>query len=156
MASAFTDAARRRLAQSGVARKPACDTLFAVRADGRGVGPTAELRDVLTRARMLYGVGLGFASLKLLAQPVRATARFRWEAGGEIEQILAEIDADIGQALQSSREELDGGRAGNLNTARAALEELKSAIKESQLALESWTSSYPFERAAASLEFWKL
>ncbi|KIP02598.1 hypothetical protein PHLGIDRAFT_37827 [Phlebiopsis gigantea 11061_1 CR5-6] len=156
VASAFTDAARRRLTQTGVARKPACDALFAVRADGRGVGPTAELRDVLGRARMLYGVGLGFASLKLLAQPVRAAARLRWELGGEIEQVLAEIDADIGQALQSSREELDGGRAGNLNTARAALEELKSAIKESQLALEGWAGSYPFERAAASLEFWKL
>lgn len=156
MASAFTDAARRRLVQSNAVLKPSCEGLFAIRTDGRGIEPTSELRDILTRARMLYGVGLGFASLKLLAQPVRATARFRWEAGGEIEQVLAEIDADIGQALQSSREEMDSGRAGNLVAARAALEELKSAIRESQSAVESWAGPYPFERAAASLEFRKL
>lgn len=73
-----------------------------------------------------------------------------------MEQILAEIDADIGQALQSSREEMDGGRVGSLTNARAALEELKSAIKESHLAVASWGGLYPFERAAASLDFWKL
>lgn len=118
--------------------------------------PTAELRRVLTRARMLYGVGLGFASLRLLAQPVRATAKFRWEPGSDIEQVLAEIDADIGQALQSSREEMDSGRGGNLVAARAALEELRAAIKQSQTAVDSWAGVYPFERAAATLEFWKL
>ena len=156
VASAFTDAARRRLAQSSAVLKPSCDGLFAIRADGRGIEPTTELRDILTRARMLYGVGLGFASLKLLAQPVRATARFRWEAGSEIERIVAEIDADIGQALQSSREEMDSGRVGSLTTARAAVEELKSAIRESHSATASWAGPYPFERAATSLEFWKL
>lgn len=135
---------------------PQCDSLFARRPGGSGIAPTAELRNILTRSRMLYGVGLGFASLRVLALPIKATAHFRWEPGSDIEQIFAEIDADIGQALQSAREELDSGRAGNLQAARAAMEELKIAVRESQAASASWGGAYPFERAAASLEFWKL
>ena len=92
-----------------------------------------------------------------IAAPVRAAARLRGDTGGELEAVLDEIDADIGQALQSAREELDGGRAGNLVAARAALDELRAAVWESQRAAEdAGAGAGPFERAAASLEFWKL
>ena len=117
---------------------------------------TAELRALLTRARMLYGVGMGFASLRLLAQPVSAAGKLRWEKGSDIEDVLAEIDADISQALQSSREELDSGRVTNVAAAREALEELRAAIRESKREIEIWGGTYPFERAAISVEYWKL
>ncbi|EKM52903.1 uncharacterized protein PHACADRAFT_261592 [Phanerochaete carnosa HHB-10118-sp] len=156
VASTFTDVARRRLAQTTSAPLPPPESLFARRPGSGTLAPSAELRGVLTRARMLYGVGLGFASLKVLALPVRAAAHLCWEPGSELEQVFAEIDADVGQALQSAREELDSGRAGNLQAARTALEELKSAVREGQAAVAGWGEAYPFERAAASLEFWKL
>lgn len=78
-----------------------------------------------------------------------------WEEGSAIESVLAEIDADISQALQSSREEMDSGRM-DITTARSAISDLKSAVKESKLAVENWGGVYPFERAEATLEFWKL
>jgi hypothetical protein len=61
-----------------------------------------SLHDLLTRARSLYGAGLGFASLGLLSSIVRATIGLRWEDDGDMADILAVIDADIGQAIQAS------------------------------------------------------
>ncbi len=156
MASAFTAAAQRRLMQTNAAAVPSTDGLFVRRANDGEIVPTLELRNTLKRARTLYGAGLGFASLKVLAQPVRATLRFHWEEGSELESFLAEIDADISQALQSSREELDSGRVADIAKARDAIGDLRAAVKESQRAVHNWGGVYPFERASATLEFWKL
>ena len=60
------------------------------------------LYDLLSRARSLYGAGLGFASLGVLSSIVRATIGLRWEDVGDMADILAVIDADIGQAIQVS------------------------------------------------------
>jgi hypothetical protein len=60
------------------------------------------LHDILTRARSLYGAGLGFASLAVLSSIVRATIGLRWDDDGDMADILAVIDADIGQAIQAS------------------------------------------------------
>ncbi|KAJ3553697.1 hypothetical protein NM688_g3473 [Phlebia brevispora] len=152
----FITAAQRRLLQTNAALPPPADALFTRKPETGKVVPTAELRAVLTRARTLYGSGLGFASLRVLAQPVRATTVFVWEDGSDMEAVLAEIDADISQALQSSREEIDGGRVVDIASARAAISDLKSAVRESKLAVENWGGVYPFERAEATLEFWKL
>jgi hypothetical protein len=43
---------------------------------------------------------MGFASLSILAAVVKATVGLRWEEDGEIADTLAEIDADLGQAIQ--------------------------------------------------------
>ena len=64
--------------------------------------PTPQLNDALTRARSLYGAGMGFASFGILASVVRATLGIRWEEDGEMADALAAIDADIGQAIQAS------------------------------------------------------
>ena len=156
MASAFTNAARHRLLQTNAADPPPIEGLFVRRPETGEVVPTSELRAVLTKARTLYGAGLGFASLRVLAQPVRATAKVFWAEGSEIERTLAEIDADISQALQSSREEMDSGRIGDITAARFAVNDLKAAVKECKHAVESWGGTHPFERAEATLEFWKL
>ena len=124
--------------------------------DDATVLPTMGLMEALRKARTLYGAGLGFASLKILARPVRATTEFHWRDNVALERVFAEIDADICQALQSSREELESGRLEDLPMARGALEELKDAIRNSRQAVESWNGMFPFDRAAASLEFWKL
>lgn len=99
---------------------------------------------------------MGLASLRVLACVVKATTGLRWKEGDGIENIFAEVDADISQALQSSREELDSGRVVDVAAAKQALVELRTAIKDSQREIQSWQGVYPFERAAASLDFWKL
>ncbi|KAI0085512.1 hypothetical protein BDY19DRAFT_996648 [Irpex rosettiformis] len=154
--TAFLGAARRRLTHSTHTTKPIHGALFQQGQDGTEVGPTAELQKTLRRARTLYGAGLGFASLKVLAQPVRAIADIRQENTAAMEGMFAEIDADISQALQSCREEFDSGRLSDVTAARLALDELKAAVKESQVAVQSWRGAYPFERAATSLEYWKI
>jgi hypothetical protein len=45
---------------------------------------------------------MGFASLGVLASIVRASIGLRWEDEGVMAEILAVIDADIGQAIQVS------------------------------------------------------
>ena len=134
-----------------------------------------SLHDLLTRARSLYGAGLGFASLGLLSSIVRATIGLRWEVDGDMADILAVIDADIGQAIQasgaypniyntrltlsitnqSSKEEIDGGGVLDFTLAREAKNDLRCAVNDSLADVKSWGGEFPFERAAASIEYWK-
>jgi len=88
--------------------------------------------------------------------------------------ILAVIDADIGQAIQasicrsisyysrsyqtcsqSSKEEIEGGRVHDFAAAREVRNELRCAVNDSLADVKQWAGEFPFERAAASLEFWK-
>ena len=64
--------------------------------------PTELLHDTLANVRSLYGAGMGFCSLAILASIVRATLGLRWEEEGDMADILAVIDVDIGQAIQVS------------------------------------------------------
>ena len=66
------------------------------------IKPTQHLYNTLTRARLLYGAGMGFTSLGLLASIVRATLGLQWEEDDDMEDVLAIVDADIGQAIQAS------------------------------------------------------
>jgi hypothetical protein len=45
---------------------------------------------------------MGFCSLAILTSIVRATLGLRWEEEGDMADILAVIDVDIGQAIQVS------------------------------------------------------
>jgi len=49
----------------------------------------------------MYGAGMGFSSLGLLSSVVRATLGLRWEDDGDMADILAVVDIDIGQAIQA-------------------------------------------------------
>lgn len=144
------------MTQSSHATKPIHGALFQQGQSETDIVPTSELQKILRRARTLYGAGLGFASLRVLAQPVRAIADVRWENNVAMDSLFADIDADISQALQSCREEFDGGRLTDVAAARAALDDLKAAVRESQSAVQSWKGNFPLERAAATLEFWKI
>lgn len=77
-------------------------SLFVRQSHNTAVGPTDHLYDVLMRVRSLYGAGMGFASLSVLASIVRASVGLRWEDDGDMADILAVIDADVGQAIQVS------------------------------------------------------
>ncbi|KAI0071794.1 hypothetical protein K474DRAFT_1651993 [Panus rudis PR-1116 ss-1] len=158
VASSFTEAARERLIQVKATTPPSGTgtPLFIRRKDDGLTIPDPELHNVLIRARSLYGAGLGLASLRLLAAVVRGTKGHRWEEGSHLESIFAEIDADISQGLQSSREEIEGGRVPELGVAREAIEDLRTAIKEIQADVETWGGVFPFDRAAHSLDYWKL
>lgn len=65
-----------------------------------GDAPAPQLLASLARARMLYGSGLGFASLAPLAAVVRSTIGHRWAPEGGIADVLVMADADIAQGLQ--------------------------------------------------------
>ncbi|OCH86245.1 hypothetical protein OBBRIDRAFT_797383 [Obba rivulosa] len=155
LASAFTAAARQRLMQTNATAPPCAADLFAIRASDGMAEPKRELKEVLARARTLYGAGMGFASLKVLAEVVRATIGLRWEES-EMDNTLAAIDADISQAIQSSREELEGDRVTDLDRAREAVNVLRAAVTESQKDAGVRGVGFPFERGAASLNFWKI
>ncbi|KAJ7131036.1 hypothetical protein C8R44DRAFT_664968, partial [Mycena epipterygia] len=115
IAAALTTAARERLQQTSARFLAFSDpnALFTVpcatttSCGTREPTPTPLLFDLLKRARTLYGSGMGFASLDLLTTAVRATLDLRWEREGEMADILAVLDADIAQAIQSCKEEID-------------------------------------------------
>lgn len=154
--STFSAAARSRLIQSGASTGRVQGPLFKRNAHDGRMHPSEHLQDTLRRARCLFGAGLGFASLLVLAVVVRATIGLRWNVENEMSDILADVDADICQAIQSSKEELEGGRVDDYAKAREAVKELENAVKESLVDVESWGGEYPFERASLSFEHWKM
>lgn len=129
--------------------------LFIKMSDGSS-RPSSELPHILRRARVLYGAGMGFTSLGVLAEVVRSTVGMRWEEDSEMADVLTAIDADMTQAIQSSKEETGAGRVADIAVARAAVGDLQSALVSSSRDVESWGGEFPFDRAAASIQYWKL
>ncbi|KAI0351112.1 hypothetical protein OH77DRAFT_1430131 [Trametes cingulata] len=156
VAAAFTSAARQRLQRVKATDIPDTTDIFLAGSGDNAACPTEKLDTILLRIRTLYGSGMGFASLKILARIVAATVGLRWEEDSTMEDTLAIIDADISQAIQSAKEEIDGGRVTNFDEAREVVHELRSAINESQTDTKKWSGDFPFERAAASLEYWRV
>ncbi|KAF9034819.1 hypothetical protein BJ165DRAFT_1511762 [Panaeolus papilionaceus] len=154
VAPAFTNAARSRLKQT-TKIIPSPYQLFRRQSRDSPCAALPPLHDALTRARSLYGAGMGFASLHILASIVRATIGLRWEEDGDMADMLALIDSDIGQAIQSSKEEIEGGRVVDFSLAREARNELRCAVNDSLADVSSWGGEFPFERAAASIDYWK-
>jgi len=155
LASVFTTAARLRLCQTNAKCPPNPSTLFTRRQSDGGIIPTPQLSEALARARSLYGAGMGFASLGVLEAVVKATVGLRWESGSEMSEILVKVDADIGQAIQSSKEEIEAGRVGDLAVARQTINGLWAAVTDSSFDCETWGGEFPFEKALGSIEFWK-
>lgn len=156
VAITLTAAARHRLIQTKAVLPPPSGAFFVARSSDGVTEPTAELTNVLSRIRALYGAGLGFASLEILAVVVRATIGIHWEDGSDLEGIFASIDADISQAIQSSREEWESGRVTDIETARVAISALRSALEESRLTVEASRGGYRFEQGEFALDFWKI
>ncbi|KAI9461904.1 hypothetical protein BJY52DRAFT_164069 [Lactarius psammicola] len=153
-AQAFTKAARSRMASSNASPLPHAPILFLF--DGADPMPTSSLYDILAHARALYGAGMGLTSFGIFANIVRSSLGLRWTPYGATADALTLIDGDICQAIQSSKEEIDSGRAGDIESARAKITELRAALKESADAVARWGGDFPFERAAATLEVWKM
>lgn len=104
----------------------------------------------------MYGVGSAFASLPVLEGVVRATIGLRWEQDGQMAYALADVDADITQAIQSCKEELASGRMKDVNYARKVVASLSDAFTASKEDSERWQEdNFPFERSDYSVQFWK-
>ncbi|KIJ64168.1 hypothetical protein HYDPIDRAFT_28612 [Hydnomerulius pinastri MD-312] len=156
LAASFTAAARSRLRQTVAKRIATTNGLFATGLDGIYAVPTPELENVLARARSLYGAGMGFTSLALLSSVVKSTVGLRWEQDGLMADTLAVIDADISQAIQSCKEELEGGRVNDLSAARETISKMWAGVEESSRDVDVWGGEFPFDRAANSIECWRI
>ncbi|KAI0645462.1 hypothetical protein C8Q79DRAFT_694843 [Trametes meyenii] len=156
-ASTFTAAARRHLARANATATPRPGTLFSrqgAQADGPW-GPTTELPTVLARSRMLYGAGMGVAAIAVLTGLVQDAAAIRWVEDSPLEDLLATIDADITQAIQSAKEEYDAGRI-SVETAKEVCDTLRAALLDNREKVRGWGGDFPFERALSGVELWKL
>ncbi|KAJ7113169.1 hypothetical protein C8R44DRAFT_676983 [Mycena epipterygia] len=151
LVAAFMMSTRARVCQrsGGV-----CGRILIPFSESGAVAP--QVLENLTRARLLYGSGLGFASLAPLTEIVRSTIGHRWSDEGEVAHALVVIDADIAQALQSSREELQGAAPLDYSAGRQALGELAVALEASRLDVDAWGGEFPFERAVYSVLDFKL
>ncbi|KAJ3790518.1 hypothetical protein GGU10DRAFT_340337 [Lentinula aff. detonsa] len=150
IASAFSAAARNHLYESGALIPPNLDSLFDKNVGNGEITPTRTLREVIARARTVYGIGLGFASLEILIPVVEATIGAKWERDGPTAEILTEVDADIVQAIQSCKEELLSDRVKERGAARQIVNRLQSGVEDS-----SQEGVVVFEKAADSMRHWK-
>ncbi|KAI0769644.1 hypothetical protein BD413DRAFT_76742 [Trametes elegans] len=155
-AGTFTAAARKHLVRANAAALPRHETLFVQSADGHSWEPAPDLAVVLGRCRMLYGAGLGVASLAALIEVVRGAIGIRWEEDSGVEGALAAVDADLTQAIQSAKEELDGGRVVDVGEAKAVREALHEALLDDRKDVEGWGGDFPFECGLSSVELWRM
>ncbi|KAF8179926.1 hypothetical protein K438DRAFT_1725618 [Mycena galopus ATCC 62051] len=152
LTAAFITSTRARLHQrSGYATANVLKQPFS----DAGDAPAPQLLASLTHARMLYGSGLGFASLQPLAAVVRSTIGHHWEPEGEVAHALTFADSDVAAALQSCKDELQGGTV-DYTMARAALNELAEVLEASRRDVDGWGGEFPFERAIFSVQDFKL
>ncbi|KAH9894999.1 hypothetical protein C8Q73DRAFT_645878 [Cubamyces lactineus] len=152
----FLATARQHLVRTNATALPTAETLFVQSADGGGWEATQELSSILTRSRMLYGAGMGLAALAVLTEIVRSAIGLRWEEDSRIEAVLAEVDEDVTQAIQSAKEEIDGGRVSEVAQARVVRDALLRVLLEDKKEVEGWGGDFPFERALPSVELWKV
>lgn len=113
---------------------------------------TGMLTGLLSYSRTLYGAGMGFDSLDILSGIVRSTAGLRWRADDGLVEMLAIVDADISQAIQSCREELLNGNVRDTAAARTALRKLRKALTDCRKDVESWGAEFPFSRGSANAD----
>ncbi|KAF7296968.1 hypothetical protein MIND_00928900 [Mycena indigotica] len=176
IAAALNAAARERLSQTaytGIPTPPSSAGSSPREADISAFplltpyGPTPHMQELLRRARALYGSGMGFASLGLLAHAARSTLGLRWDAEGEeqLTDILALLDADMAQAVQSCKEEVDSGRVHSWEEASFAVSDLRAALRECEADCASRArrqmvcsgeKEFAFERAMISLNYWEV
>ncbi|KAF8729990.1 hypothetical protein AX14_005861 [Amanita brunnescens Koide BX004] len=153
---AFLNAAHFRLTQTNASAIPNKRDLFVTESHSRRVVPAECLYEALTRARKLFGSGLGFASLGILTVIVQGTLGLRWDESGEMADVLDGVDGDITQAIQSCNEEIALGWISDYAAAANAAAELRTAVFECQDDVKRWGGEFPFERALSSLEFWEM
>ncbi|KAJ3916359.1 hypothetical protein F5877DRAFT_69127 [Lentinula edodes] len=149
-ASQFSAAARKHLRESGALLAPRPESLFDKNVGSGEIIPTHTLKEVIARARTVYGVGMGFASLEILIPIVEATRGAKWKRDGSTAEILTEVDADIVQAIQSCKEELVSDRLKDRGGARQIVSKLQYAIQNC-----SSEEVLAFEKAAHSIQHWK-
>ena len=155
VSASFVDAARGCLRQSlnnkGHSKQPA---LFETRED-RGrcyVAATPKLNSLLAYTRSLYGAGMGFDSIDVLTGIVRAATGVRWDAAANLADVLAVVDTDICQAIQSCKEEVVGGHLRDPAAARAGLRKLRLALAECREEVGVWGVEFPFSRGSSNAE----
>ncbi|KAI1796352.1 hypothetical protein LXA43DRAFT_969840 [Ganoderma leucocontextum] len=151
--TSFMAAARTRLNRSMKGLKvPAPSALFSEAGDSSNAWkPTRELEEVLRTSRVSYGAGMGLAGLGLLTAVVAATARPGWKPDNETASLLADIDRDLCQAIVSSKQEMDAGRA-TREEAAGVQEALLHALNGCKHVLGE---EYPFELGETEVEGWK-
>ena len=100
-------------------------------------------------------LGLGFDSLPIYTFIIRSTFLLRWEDSDEdlLLNHLAVVDADLAQAIQSSKEEVTAGYLESeeeIASAKESLGELYGALDESKRLVETWGGEFCFDRVRQS------
>lgn len=95
---------------------------------------------------------MGFDSLEVLATVVRATTDLRWDRDDSLADVLAVIDADISQAIQSCKEEIASGHTRDITAARSSLRKLRAALEDCRAEVDAWGGEYPFVRGSANAD----
>ena len=100
-------------------------------------------------------LGLGVASLPSYTHIIRSTFPLRWQDSDEdlLLPHLAIVDADLAQAIQSSKEEVAAGYLESeeeIASAKETLGELYGALEESKSVVETWGGEFCFDRVRQS------
>jgi len=126
-------------------------TLFA-RSGSGAIVPTSQFYRLRSQARVSFGAGMGKASLLPLLQIIRATSGLQWDEDGALAMALAEVDCDIAAAVMTTRDEVRDGRLKDHEGVLSTVAELRSALEDVAIEVESWGGDNPFERGLAEAQ----
>lgn len=78
---------------------------------------------------------------------MRGVIPLRFDEDGPFMELLAIVDGDVAQAIQSCKEEVMAGTVPGEHE-RRLVRELREAIREVEEECERWGGCFPFDRAA--------
>ena len=165
VAAAFTAAARAHLTRRNIfaiSNRAALFSPVETIDDAEGTiplwAPTADLEPLLRRTRMAYGAGLGVESLETLTNIVEVVAETHWKEDdgvNSMENILAAIDQDISQAVESAKQQIEAGHIDDIERAGQVKEALFKALQKCEQSVGVWNAEmFPFPRGLESVRGW--
>ena len=108
---------------------------------------------------MAYGAGLGVESLETLNNIVEVVAETHWKEDdgvNRMENILAAIDQDISQAVESAKQQIEAGHIDDIERAGQVKEALFKALQKCEQSVGAWNAEmFPFPRGLESVRGWR-
>jgi len=147
----FSSLVRSHITRTQPSPRSSSPPLFARSASG-DIVPTSQFYRLRSQARVSFGAGMGKASFIPLLQIIRAISGLQWDEDSDLAMALAEVDCDIAAAVMTTRDEVRDGRMKDHEGVRSAVAELRAALTDVAVEVESWGGDNPFERGLGEAE----
>jgi hypothetical protein len=115
--------------------------------------PTAAYKQLLIHTHVIFGCGMGFASLLLYLPILQGILLLCWKEDRPLMEELVVMDSNMGQAIQACKEEIQRDDFVVGEVEQNVLQDFKDMLQEVKLVSQLWEGEFPFDRAYVHCRF---